>query len=112
MTHKMVMKEARVCTAEVATTEAGTRLEELCAGVTPEQERKLRRGTLTGQFLTVMPSEVSGTTLSADEFRVGMLLRLGMTPRAPPSHCDGCGGPFTVEHAHKCKKGDMHVSPQ
>ena len=112
MTHKLVMKEARAHTAGVEKTEAGAWLEELCAGVTPEQERKLRRGTLTGQFLTVMPSEVSGTTLSADEFRVGILLRLGMTPRAPPSHCDMCGDPFTVEHAHKCKKGDMHVSPQ
>ena len=110
MTHKMVMKEARAHTAEVDTTEACTRLEELCAGVPPEQERKLRRGTLTGQFLTVMPSEVSGTTLSAEEFRVGILLRLGMTPKGLPSLCDGCGAPFTVEHAHRCKKGGLVTS--
>ena len=110
MTHKMVMKEARAHTAGVDKTEAGARLEELCAGVPPEQERKYRRGTKTGNFLTVMPSEVSGTTLSADEFRVGVLLRLGMTPKGLPSLCDGCGAPFTVEHAHKCKKGGLCTS--
>ena len=64
------MKEARAHTAGVKKNEADTQLEELCAVVPPEQERKLRRGTLIGHFLTVLPSEVSGMTLLADEFGV------------------------------------------
>ena len=83
-------------------------------GVPHEQVRKLRRGALTGQFLTVLLSEMSGTTFFTEEFRNKDTLRLGMTSKGLPIKCDGCGTPFSVQHGHKCKKRGkvIHVPPQ
>jgi hypothetical protein len=43
--------------------------------------------------------------VSAQEFRDAFLLCYGRSPGDLPSHCDGCGQKFSVQHALECKKG-------
>ena len=83
-------------------------------GVPHEQVRKLRRGALTGQFLTVLLSEMSGTTFFTEEFRNKDTLRLGMTSKGLPVNCDGCEASFSMQHMRKYKKRGrrIHVPPQ
>jgi hypothetical protein len=42
---------------------------------------------------------------SAQDFRDPFLLRCGQSPGDLPSHCDGCGQKFSVQHALEFKKG-------
>jgi hypothetical protein len=57
-----------------------------------------------------MPSTVNGTELSAQEYRDALFLRYGRSPGDFPSHCDGCGQKFSVQHALECKKGGNVIS--
>jgi hypothetical protein len=51
---------------------------------------------------------ITVSDLSADEFRDGVRLRLGMQPTALPPRCDhGCDERFTIEHAMSCRKGGL-----
>jgi hypothetical protein len=53
----------------------------------------------TGAWLTTLPNILNGSDLSADKFRDGVRLRLGMQPTSLPPRCDGCDERFTIEHA-------------
>jgi hypothetical protein len=66
------------------------------------KSRTIRRGTETGAWLSVPPSTVSGTELSAQEFRDALSMRCGV-------RCDGCDAPFTLQHALACKKGGLVI---
>jgi hypothetical protein len=77
------------------------------AGARPMDKRRILRSASTGAWLTTMPSLLNGSDLSAEEFRDGVRLRLGLTPNALPPRCDGCGERFTTEHAMSCKKGGL-----
>ncbi len=72
--------------------------------------RTILRGKLTGQWLSVVPSTVNGTELSAEEFRDSLLLRYALTPSNLPAQCDGCGQSFSVRHALECKTGGLVIS--
>jgi hypothetical protein len=67
--------------------------------------RTVERGKQTGQWLAVTPSTFNDTELSAQEFRDALFLSYGRSPGDLPSHCDGCGQKFTIQHALECKKG-------
>ena len=54
-----------------------------------------------------MPSFMDDTELSAEEFRDNTRWRLGLTPLRLPTDCDGCGVPFSAEHACQCKIGGL-----
>ena len=71
----------------------------------PKTKCTIECARLTGQWLTVMPSILNGTELSALEFRDSLNLRYSKVPPGLPPKCDGCGSPFTTEHAHSCKVG-------
>jgi hypothetical protein len=73
----------------------------------PIDKRRMIRSASTGAWLTTMPNLLNGSDLSADEFRDGLRLRLGLKPTALPARCDGCGDHFTIEHAMSCKKGGL-----
>jgi hypothetical protein len=73
--------------------------------VSPLLKRALLRAKMTSPWLSVMPSTVNGTELSAQEFRDALHLSHGRAPGDLPSHCDGCGQKFNVEHALSCKLG-------
>jgi hypothetical protein len=72
--------------------------------------RTILRDRNTGQWLTVPPSTVNGTELSAQEFRDSILLRYAQNPGDLLTHCDGCDQKFTVCHALECKKGGLVIS--
>ena len=76
----------------------------------PEGRRRtIRRGEQTGAWLSVLPSTVNGTELSAQEFRDALLMRYGITPPDFPATCDGCEASFTLQHALSCKKGGLVI---
>jgi hypothetical protein len=81
----------------------------LLSGLDCDTRRTILRGKETGQWLSVMPSTLNGTELSAQEFRDALLLRHARTPGDLPSHCDGCGAKFDVRHALGCKKGGLVI---
>ena len=45
--------------------------------------------------------------LSAQEFRDGLALRYRKPLLSLPSVCDGCGAPFSVDHALDCRFGGV-----
>ena len=71
--------------------------------------RLIGRAGKTGQWLSCMPSTVSGTELGRDEFRDAIRLHYGRTPANLPEKCDGCGTKFTLEHALSCKVGGLVI---
>jgi hypothetical protein len=71
--------------------------------------RTILRGKETGQFLSVMPSTINGTELSAVEFRDALLLRIGRSPGDLRSHCDGCGQKFSIGHGLECRNGGLMI---
>jgi hypothetical protein len=86
-----------------------TTLSTLLAPMDCDTRRTIRRGTETGQWLSVMPSTLNGTELSSQEFRDALLLRYARSPGDLPSQCDGCGAAFSVRHALECKTGGLVI---
>jgi hypothetical protein len=70
-------------------------------------KRCINRATETGLWLTISPSFLNGTELSADEFCDGLFLRYGLQPKNLPNKCDGCSQNFSVQHALSCKTGGL-----
>ena len=60
-----------------------------------------------GNWLTAMPNRLNGMELLTEEFRDSLWLRYGLFPQSIPPDCNGCGQPFTTEHAMSCKKGGL-----
>lgn len=73
------------------------------------EQRIVKRASLNGGWLSLMPSENNGTTLSRLEFQDGIRLRYGLKPLLLPPKCDGCSGSFTLEHALNCRKGGLII---
>ena len=73
----------------------------------PAVGRRDMRNCRNGAWLTVVPSRLNGTDLSANEFRDNIRLRYNFKPLDMPSRCDGCGAKLTVEHAMSCKVGGL-----
>jgi hypothetical protein len=69
------------------------------------RSRTIKRGEQTGAWLSVLPSTVNRTKLSAQEFHDALLMRYDITPPDLPQTCDGCESRFTLQHALGCKKG-------
>jgi hypothetical protein len=74
-----------------------------------DNRRTILRGKSTGQWLSVLPSTVNGTELSAQEFRDSLHLRYARSPADLQEHCDGCSSKFTVRHAFECKNGGLII---
>ena len=58
-------------------------------------------------WLTVVPSRLNGTGISAEEWRDNVRLRYNLQPIDMLDRCDGCNCQLTVEHALSCKKGGL-----
>ena len=83
------------------------RLAAILEGSRPMAKRRILRSAATGAWLSTRSSLLNGSDLSAEEFRDGVRLRLGLTPTSLPPRCDGCGERFTTEHAMSCRKGGL-----
>ena len=73
----------------------------------PMQQRAILRakGSNISSWLSVLPLARSQFDLSAQEFRDGLALRYKKPLLSLPSVCDGCGAPFSIEHAVDCRFG-------
>ena len=61
-------------------------------------KRLLLRAKIKGACLSVQGTTVSGTILSATEFRDFLCEHYNVSPLNLQSHCDGCGTAFGVVH--------------
>jgi hypothetical protein len=64
---------------------------------------------LTGAWLTIFPSIINGTELSAEEFHDVLIIQYGELLSNFPLKCDGCNAHFTLQHALGCKKGGLVI---
>jgi hypothetical protein len=77
--------------------------------MTANKSRTICRGKETGAWLSVLPSTVNGTVLSAQEFQDALSMRYAETPHNFPDKCDGCDAHFSLQHALGCKKGGLVI---
>jgi hypothetical protein len=84
-------------------------LDSILGLMTKDLSRTVRRGCDTGAWLTVMPSTIAGTELSADEYRDSLHMRYGREPAGLQPQCDGCGAKFDTRHALSCRKGGLII---
>ncbi len=107
--HSAVMAAGKVKTQERKLSESTATLKTILSNLPDGQSRTIRRGEQTGAWLSVLPSTVNGTELSAQEFRDALLMRYGIAPPDLPACCDGCEAHFTLQHALGCKKGGLVI---
>jgi hypothetical protein len=105
--HQKCVAQARKMARAMKDMDEEVALEKRVKVLGQTEERRLTRAKESGAWLTAYPSALNGTELSADEFRDNLRLRFGFEPVGLPSHCDGCGAKFTVEHGLQCKKGGL-----
>jgi hypothetical protein len=84
-------------------------LDSILGLMTKDLSRTVSRGCETGAWLTVMPSTIAGTELSADEYRDSLHMRYGREPAGLQPQCDGCGAKFDTRHAFSCRKGGLII---
>ena len=69
----------------------------------------LLRAKIKGACLSVQGTTVSGTILSATEFRDFLCEHYNVSPLNLQSHCDGCGTAFEVTHTLICRIGGLVI---
>jgi hypothetical protein len=86
-------------------------LEQTLTAYGPSRRRAIQRiaEEKTSAWLTVLPVEKNHFDLSASEFRDALSLRYNRPLLKVPSFCDGCGQPFNIAHALKCKRGGLII---
>jgi len=67
------------------------------------------RDSNTSSLLSVLPLERSQFDLSVQEFRDGLALHYRKPLLHLPAACDGCGAPFSIEHALDCRYGGLVI---
>ena len=60
-------------------------------------------------WLTVLPTSQDNFDLTAQEFRDALALRYRKPLLNVPSGCDGCGAPFSLDHALVRRKGGLSI---
>jgi hypothetical protein len=81
----------------------------LLADIRCHTHRHIETGKETGAWLLVLPSTISGTELSAQEFRDKLLICYAHQPLDLPETYDGCGHTNSVGHVLDCKTGGLII---
>ena len=97
--HAFLMGEGREEIQRQHAEEADTTLLEERAAVSKPDAQRLGRIHQTGAWLSVLPSNVNGKELWAQEWRDSLLLRYGIEPPDFPPHCYRCGLAFSICHS-------------
>ncbi|CEM24650.1 unnamed protein product [Vitrella brassicaformis CCMP3155] len=66
----------------------------------------------TAGWVTCRPDAEDHTDLTPDEFRNNMAIRYAYEPPKMPTHCDGCGAPYSLDHALNCGVGGLVIRRQ
>jgi hypothetical protein len=74
-----------------------------------DTRRTIKQGMEIGQWLSILPSTINGTKLSAQEFQDAILLQYAWSPGDLPSQYDGCNTALSVHHALECKTGGLII---
>jgi hypothetical protein len=82
-------------------------LNNLASKMSCDNRMTILRGKETGQWLSVLPSTVNGTELSAQDFRDALLV---LRYADLPIQCNGCQQKFSALHALECKRGGLIIS--
>ena len=77
-------------------------------GVRRRSVERAKMNSLSG-WLTVLPIGRDHFDLTAQEFRDALALRYRKPLQNVPPRCDGCGAPFSLDHALICKKGGLII---
>jgi hypothetical protein len=88
------------------------RVTTILANALPDTQQKIKRGQDTGMMLSVSPTTVNGTELSAQEFQDAFLVHFDKMPTDLPTHCEGYYKPFNLSHILECKKGGLVICRQ
>ena len=89
-----------------------SRLKGLVRDLKGNDKHLLLRANSTGTWLSLHSTTVSGTVLSATEFRDFLCARYNVAPVNLQSHCDGCVTEFGVTHALSCIIGGPVIARQ
>ena len=84
--------------------ESETALGEARSAASNPDAQRLGRIQHTGEWLSVLPTTVTGKELGLQELRDSLFLHYGIDTPDFPSHCNGCGAAFSICHALDCKK--------
>ena len=109
MDHSRMMTEGKTTARNANTVLHQEELDGLMAPMSPRMKRSTTRSQSTGAWLSVIPSNINGLSLSKLEFRDGVKLRFGLDFSDLPKKCDGCNSNFSKMHALQCKKGGLVV---
>ena len=77
-------------------------------GVCRRSVERAKLNDLSG-WLTVLPTSQDHFDQTAQEFRDALALRYRKHLLNVPSGCDGCGAPFSLDHALVCRKGGLII---
>jgi hypothetical protein len=77
--------------------------------MSPDLMRTVQRGCDTGAWLSVLPSPMAGTELSADEFCYSLSICYGRNPTGLQPTCDGYYAMFSACHAFSCTRGGLVI---
>jgi len=77
-------------------------------GVCHRSMEQVKMNNLSG-WLTVLPVSQDHYNLTAQECRDALTLRYQKPFLSVPSSCDGCGAPFSLDHALICRKGGLII---
>ena len=105
--HYRQLMEQKILGKSISTNAHQAELDRLLPAMTPQCRRSTIRSRSTGAWLSVIPSDVNGLSLSSGEFRDGIALRYGLDITDLPKRCDGCGAKFSKLHALQCKTGAL-----
>eukprot|EP00978_Attheya_sp_CCMP212_P019803 scaffold55888_cov35-Attheya_sp.AAC.1 len=109
--HTSVIKEGRAAMRLCRATINDSELTCLLRNLPQEKRRIVERGRRTGAWISVQPSTINGTEVSAKEFCNATHLLYAQVPPNFPTTCDGCScNNFSVQHALSCKVGGLIIS--
>jgi hypothetical protein len=75
----------------------------------PDLRRKIQCGCDTGAWISVLPSPMAGTELSADEFCDSLSIHYASNPTGLQPTCDGCGEALSARHTFSCVEGSLVI---
>lgn len=103
--HKRESAECREAAADARKEGEKAMFNAIHDGMSPAEQKRLKRSQTTGNWLTTMPTHLNGTELSRQEWRDSARPRAFLPDEDLPDTCDGCQQPHSRGHAMACKKG-------